>query len=156
MRTGLLISNFLHVLSVNHVTSTVCHFFIYTSSGNTNLEICTDADKTSQISWSSATEDRLECTAWDAEYIQHWLRLDETRSTLQQQHRDMFELEYDRAELEDWSLSLSNDDLREQWKKMDSATTPGQISISTLPSIQENNALELEEDANECLWNNSR
>lgn len=35
------------------------------------------------------------------------------------------------------------------------ATTPGQISISTLPSIQENNALELEEDSNECLWNNS-
>ncbi|CAH1986574.1 unnamed protein product [Acanthoscelides obtectus] len=32
---------------------------------------------------------------------------------------------------------------------------PSQISISTLPSIQENNALELEEDANECLWNNS-
>lgn len=68
----------------------------------------------------------------------------------------MLELEYDRAELEDWSLSLSNDDLREQWKKMDSALTPGQISISTLPSIQENNTLELEEDSNECLWNNSR
>lgn len=117
------------------------------------------------------TEERLEYTTWDSDYIQQWLRLDETRSTLQQ-HRDMLELEYDRAELEDWSLSLSNDDLREQWKKVD-ATTPGsfgmfcqanlfkvafctgQISISTLPSIQENNALELEEDANECLWNNS-
>lgn len=98
----------------------------------------------------------MECAAWDAEYIQHWLRLDETRSTLQQQHRDMLELEYDRAELEDWSLSLSNDDLREHWRKMDMVTTPGQISISTLPSIQENNTLELEEDANECLWNNSR
>lgn len=65
----------------------------------------------------------------------------------------MLELEYDRAELEDWSLSLSTDDLREHWKKID--TTPSQISISTLPSIQENNQLELEEDANECLWNNS-
>ncbi|KAJ8950256.1 hypothetical protein NQ314_007961 [Rhamnusium bicolor] len=120
---------------------------------NTNIELCAE-DKASQLSWSSVAEDRLECTAWDAEYIQHWLRLDETRSALQQQHRDMLELEYDRAELEDWSLSLSNDDLREHWKKVDAAT-PGQISISTLPSIQENNTLELEEDSNECLWNNS-
>ncbi|XP_060528488.1 uncharacterized protein LOC132703328 isoform X2 [Cylas formicarius] len=120
--------------------------------GNSNVEL-TD-DKSSPISWSSAVEDRLGCANWDAEYIQHWLRLDETRTALQQQHRDLFELEYDRAELEDWSLSLSNDDLREYWKKMDAAT-PGQISISTLPSIQENNTLELEEDSNECLWNNS-
>ena len=120
--------------------------------GNTNLEICDD--KASQISWSSTAEERLECTTWDAEYIQQWLRLDETRSALQQQHRDMLELEYDRAELEDWSLSLSNDDLREQYKRVD-VLTPGQISISTLPSIQENNALELEEDSNECLWNSS-
>lgn len=29
------------------------------------------------------------------------------------------------------------------------------MSVATLPSIQENNALELEEDANECLWNDS-
>lgn len=48
----------------------------------------------------------------------------------------MLELEYDKAELEDWSLSLSNDDLREQWKKLDVVSTPGQISITTLPSIQ--------------------
>ncbi|KAJ8917811.1 hypothetical protein NQ315_010720, partial [Exocentrus adspersus] len=121
--------------------------------GNANVELCAE-DKASQLSWSSVTEDRLECTAWDAEYIQHWLRLDETRSALQQQHRDLLELEYDHAELEDWSLSLSNDDLREQWKRID-AITPGQISVSTLPSIQENNTLELEEDSNECLWNNS-
>lgn len=119
--------------------------------GNSNADL--NEDKMSQLSWSSAAEEKLECATWDAEYIQHWLRLDETRSTLQQ-HRDMLELEYDRAELEDWSLSLSNDDLREQWKKLDAAT-PGQISISTLPSIQENNTLELEEDSNECLWNNS-
>ncbi|XP_066246807.1 uncharacterized protein [Euwallacea similis] len=125
--------------------------FVRISGNNSSGELT--EDKTSQLSWSSATEERLECTTWDAEYIQQWLRLDETRSTLQQ-HRDMLELEYDRAELEDWSLSLSNDDLREQWKKFE-ATTPGQISISTLPSIQENNALELEEDSNECLWNNS-
>ncbi|XP_044264437.1 uncharacterized protein LOC123011170 isoform X2 [Tribolium madens] len=108
--------------------------------GNTNFEICDD-------SWPSPTEMEC-CPTWDAEYIQQWLRLDDTRTTLQQQ-RDLLELEYDRAELEDWSLSLSNDDLREQCKRIE-AVTP-----STLPSIQENNALELEEDANECLWNNS-
>ncbi|CAH0555703.1 unnamed protein product [Brassicogethes aeneus] len=118
--------------------------------GFSNLEK-TD-EKSSQLSWYS-TEDQLECTNWDSEYIQHWLKLDETRSSVQQQHRDLLELEYDNAELEDWSLDLSNDDLREQWKK--DASTPGQLSVSTLPSIQENNALELEEDSNECLWNNS-
>ncbi|XP_048518949.1 uncharacterized protein LOC109542012, partial [Dendroctonus ponderosae] len=92
-------------------------------------------------------EERLECTAWDAEYIQQWLRLDDAP-------KDVLELEYDRAELEDWSLSLSSDELREHWRRLD-APTPGQISVATLPSIQENNALELEEDANECLWNDS-
>ncbi|XP_031352012.1 uncharacterized protein LOC116177237 isoform X3 [Photinus pyralis] len=111
-------------------------------------------DQTSPSSWSSAAEECLKCTTLDAEYIQQWLRLDETRSAIQQHHRDMLELEYDHTELEDWSLSLSNDDGRNE-KKTD-ATTPGQISLSTtLPSIQENNALELEEDSNECLWNNS-
>lgn len=120
------------------------------SLANSNLEY--KEESTSPLSWTGA-EDRIECTTWDTEYIQHWLRLDETRTTLQQ-HRDLFELEYDRTELEDWSLSLSNDDLREQWKKND-VMTPGQISLSTLPSIQENNALELEEDSSECLWNNS-
>ncbi|XP_065173663.1 uncharacterized protein [Atheta coriaria] len=108
-------------------------------------------------SWSSSVDDRVECSTFDADYIQHWLRLDDTRSTLQQQHRDLFELEYDKTELEDWSLSLSNEDLREQqWQvKHGTAVTPGQYSLSTLPSIQENNALELEEDASECLWNSS-
>ncbi|XP_044754122.1 uncharacterized protein LOC123313336 isoform X3 [Coccinella septempunctata] len=125
--------------------------WVFSVTGNSNVEAFDE--KSSQVSWSSAIDDRLECASWDTEYIQHWLRLDETRTALQQ-HRDLFELEYDRTELEDWSLSLSNDDLRESWKKSE-ATTPGQISISTLPSIQENNALELEEDANECLWNNS-
>lgn len=243
-------------MSLSSTLSKLLSFVMASISGNANIELCTD-DKSSQISWSSVAEERLECAAWDAEYIQHWLRLDETRSALQQQHRDMLELEYDRAELEDWSLSLSNDDLREAWKKHDAAT-PGQvrydqiknyftsvlktyinhnlklpilnsdgvvvsnlgpnkkavsfiniffkfkinsinfkqisfacgvfcnstssqhwrvtitcirklysvktilfffghlqISISTLPSIQENNTLELEEDSNECLWNDS-
>lgn len=118
--------------------------------GNPNADV---GDETSQISWSSTIDEKLD-TTWDSEYIQHWLRLDETRSVLQQQHRDLLELEYDHTELEDWSLSLSNDDLRENWRKME-VTTPGQISVSTLPSIQENNTLELEEDSNEYLWNNS-
>lgn len=76
-------------------------------------------------SWSSADY-------WDTDYVQHWLRLDETRCQLQQQ------IEYDAAELEDWT--------------MEELLTPNQPS---LPSIQETNAPELEEDANECLWNSS-
>lgn len=50
---------------------------------------------------------------------------------MQQQATEMLQLEYHRAELKDWSLSLSNDDLREQWKKIKSATIPNQIFIST-------------------------
>ncbi|XP_017777107.1 PREDICTED: uncharacterized protein LOC108563059, partial [Nicrophorus vespilloides] len=112
-------------------------------------------------SWSSFADERVECSTMDAEYIQHWLKLDDTRSNLQQQHRDLFELEYDHNELEDWSLNISNelDSTRlEHWKKSQTgdAITPGQISqISTLPSIQENNAFELEEDSSEILWNES-
>lgn len=76
-----------------------------------------------------------------------YCRLDDTRSA--QQHRDLLELEYDRAELEDWSFSLSTEDLAQNeivtWK--DPVITPA------LPAIKEQNPVELEEDANECLWN---
>lgn len=56
---------------------------------------------------------------WDSDYVQHWLRLDETRSALQQRHREALdlELEYDQAEMEDWSLSLSCDDLDLSWRR---------------------------------------
>lgn len=111
----------------------------------------------SRISWCSGQEEHaVECATWDTEYVQQWLRLDESRTALQQHQRDLLELEYDRAELEDWSLSLSSEDVHEAvWKKSAEILTPGQMSLSTLPSIQENNALELEEDSNECLWNSS-
>lgn len=74
-------------------------------------------------------------------------RLDDSRSA--QQHRDLLELEYDRAELEDWSFSLSTEDLRTEptWKEEPRPLAP------TLPAIKEHNPIELEEDANECLWN---
>ncbi|KAF7271270.1 hypothetical protein GWI33_015835 [Rhynchophorus ferrugineus] len=49
----------------------------------------------------------------------------------------------------------SLEDLKEASDETDLSSDNRQISISTLPSIQENNALELEEDSNECLWNNS-
>ena len=75
--------------------------------------------------------------------------MDDSRSA--QQHRDLLELEYDRAELEDWSFSLSTEDLVQNestvWKEPATTTTPA------LPAIKEHNPLELEEDANECLWN---
>ncbi|XP_054001450.1 uncharacterized protein LOC128888529 isoform X2 [Hylaeus anthracinus] len=91
----------------------------------------------------------VEEEAWDAEYVQQWLRLDDSRSA--QQHRDLLELEYDRAELEDWSFSLSTEDLVQNestvWKEPAPTVTPA------LPAIKEYNPLELEEDANECLWN---
>nr|XP_012153197.1 PREDICTED: uncharacterized protein LOC100876384 isoform X2 [Megachile rotundata] len=92
----------------------------------------------------------VEEEGWDAEYVQQWLRLDDSRSA--QQHRDLLELEYDRAELEDWSFSLSTEDLVQNestaWKEPATATT-----TPALPAIKEHNPLELEEDANECLWN---
>lgn len=77
-------------------------------------------------------------------------RLDDSRSA--QQHRDLLELEYDRAELEDWSFSLSTEDLVQNesamWKEQ-----PATTNTPALPAIKEHNLLELEEDANECLWN---
>ncbi|XP_020291345.1 uncharacterized protein LOC109858473 isoform X2 [Pseudomyrmex gracilis] len=92
----------------------------------------------------------VEEDGWDAEYVQQWLRLDDSRSA--QQHRDLLELEYDRAELEDWSFSLSTEDLVQNesvtWKEQ-----PATSNTPALPAIKENNLLELEEDANECLWN---
>lgn len=73
--------------------------------------------------------------------------MDDTRSA--QQHRDLLELEYDRAELEDWSFSLSTEDLVQNeivaWKEP--------VISTALPAIKEQNPVELEEDANECLWN---
>jgi len=51
--------------------------------------ICEDEDRTS---WYSGGE------LWDMDYVQHWLRLDETRTAIQQR------MEYDAAELEDWTM----------------------------------------------------
>ncbi|XP_052737679.1 uncharacterized protein LOC112047515 isoform X2 [Bicyclus anynana] len=106
-----------------------------------------------RVSWGSTLEDRGEGSQYDADYVQHWLELDDARSALQQRHRDLADLEYDRAELEDWSLSLSCEDLRDRQSPFAEITTPGQISLSTLPSIREDDALELEEDVGDCLWN---
>ncbi|KAK3920286.1 Nck-associated protein 5 [Frankliniella fusca] len=82
---------------------------------------------------------------WDADYVQHWLRLDETRSALQQRHREALdlELEYDQAELEDWSLSLSCEELDSPWRRAThtvdqppSEAPPAPAPQSQLPSIQ--------------------
>lgn len=106
-----------------------------------------------RVSWGSTLDDRGDGSQYDADYVQHWLELDDARSALQQRHRDLADLEYDRAELEDWSLSLSCEDLRDRHSPYAEITTPGQISLSTLPSIREDDALELEEDVGDCLWN---
>lgn len=106
-----------------------------------------------RISWGSTADERANGSQYDVDYVQHWLELDDARSALQQRHRDIADLEYDRAELEDWSLSLSCEDLREHQSHFAEITTPGQISLSTLPSIREDDGLELEEDVGDCLWN---
>ncbi|KAJ8889786.1 hypothetical protein PR048_009289 [Dryococelus australis] len=104
-------------------------------------------------------EEDAESSWWDADYVQHWLRLDDTQSALQQQHRDLLELEYDRAEMEDWSMSLSNEDVscsraNSQPSSIQSEDVSSR-STQHLPSIRENNTMELEEDSNECLWNSA-
>ncbi|XP_026742784.1 uncharacterized protein LOC113504598 isoform X1 [Trichoplusia ni] len=106
-----------------------------------------------RVSWGSTVDERADGSQFDADYVQHWLELDDARSALQQRHRDLADLEYDRAELEDWSLSLSCEDLRDRQSPFAEITTPGQISLSTLPSIREDDALEMEEDVGDCLWN---
>ncbi|XP_037295610.1 uncharacterized protein LOC115450491 isoform X3 [Manduca sexta] len=106
-----------------------------------------------RVSWGSTVDEKADGSQYDADYVQHWLELDDARSALQQRHRDLADLEYDRAELEDWSLSLSCEDLRDRQSPFAEITTPGQISLSTLPSIREDDALELEEDVGDCLWN---
>lgn len=146
------------------------------SSLNDNQESLEEDDTHSNSgSWCSSGDVVVEGCWWDTDYVQHWLRLDDTRSALQQQHRDLMELEYDQAELEDWSMSLSCEDITSSaasvasgaassadsssWKRPGTVTndslTPGQQYSTMLPSIQENNALELEEDSSECLWNNA-
>ena len=70
-----------------------------------------DEDRMSADTCSS----ELAADWWDSDYVQHWLRLDETRSALQQQHRQALELDYDQAEMEDWSMSLSCEDL--SWRR---------------------------------------
>lgn len=106
-----------------------------------------------RVSWGSTGDERAEGSQYDADYVQHWLELDDARSALQQRHRDIADLEYDRAELEDWSLSISCEDIPDRQSPFAEITTPGQISLSTLPSIREDDGLELEDDVGECLWN---
>lgn len=101
----------------------------------------TDDTQSSNGSWCSGSW-------WDTEYVQQWLRLDDARLKQQQ-----LQLEYDRTELEDWSMSLSCEDIA---KSTDGDSCSRKVEVmtpGTLPSIRENDASELEEDANECAWN---
>ncbi|XP_025415025.1 uncharacterized protein LOC112686802 isoform X2 [Sipha flava] len=78
-----------------------------------------DEDRTS---WYSGGE------LWDMDYVQHWLRLDETRTAIQQR------MEYDASELEDWTM----EDAGSSWKRMSSASaasTDGKQQ--SLPCIEE-------------------
>lgn len=114
---------------------------------NVLQDYSTNVEDEDTESWSSAL---VEGSWWDADYVQHWLRLDESRSALQNQHR----AEYDQAELEDWSMQDEHDN---SWRRIPALEpppiTPG---IVTLPAIHEHvTSLDLEEDSSECLWNNA-
>lgn len=77
-----------------------------------------DEDRTS---WYSGGE------LWDMDYVQHWLRLDETRTAIQQR------MEYDAAELEDWSMD-DGTGTATGWKRM--SAVDGKLQQS-LPCIEE-------------------
>lgn len=77
-------------------------------------------------------------------------RIDDSQTI--QRHKELLELEYDKAELEDWSFSLSTEDLTTNDSITVKEPTPATPALP-LPVIKEHNNLELEEDANECLWN---
>ncbi|XP_057320965.1 serine-rich adhesin for platelets-like isoform X4 [Microplitis mediator] len=140
------------LLSYQHVMPSFSDSHLYLKLTTSNIKsspCCNIQSPTGSSSLFFVEED-----GWDTDYVQQWLRLDDSRSA--QQHRDLLELEYDRAELEDWSFSLSTDDLRSEssssliWKEENRNPF---ISSSTLAAIKEQNPIELEEDANECLWN---
>lgn len=78
-----------------------------------------DEDRTS---WYSGGE------LWDMDYVQHWLRLDETRTAIQQR------MEYDAAELEDWTMDDGGPGTG--WKRMSSTDGKQQ----SLPCIEEDDA----------------
>lgn len=80
-----------------------------------------DEDRTS---WYSGGE------LWDMDYVQHWLRLDETRTAIQQR------MEYDAAELEDWSMD-DGTGTATGWKRM--SAVDGKLQQS-LPCIEEDDA----------------
>ncbi|XP_050535915.1 uncharacterized protein LOC126902564 isoform X2 [Daktulosphaira vitifoliae] len=101
----------------------------------TAITIAEDDDRTS---WYSGGE------LWDMDYVQHWLRLDETRTAIQQR------MEYDASELEDWSMedaaamtsgegSLNNVNIiNSSWRK-----TINDIKPLSLPCIEENDTSDI-------------
>lgn len=84
---------------------------------------------------------------WDTEYIQHCVRLDDVRLKPQ---KDILHLDYDNTELEDWSLSLSCEDIAKG-----EASTPG-----TLPCAQDAEVAHLTVDTKESTemtsWNSAQ
>lgn len=85
-------------------------------NGGCAIGVGEDEDRTS---WYSGGE------LWDMDYVQHWLRLDETRTAIQQR------MEYDAAELENWTMDDSGTGTG--WKKMSSMDGKQQ----SLPCIEE-------------------
>ncbi|XP_050437166.1 uncharacterized protein LOC126843596 isoform X2 [Adelges cooleyi] len=93
------------------------------------------ADDEDRTSWYSGGE------LWDMDYVQHWLRLDETRTAIQQR------MEYDAAELEDWSMEDATADggggAGGAWKKL---AADGGGKPQSLPCIEEDGGSDVDGD----------
>lgn len=98
------------------------HLFLKLTAATTTVCAGDDEDRTS---WYSGGE------LWDIDYVQHWLRLDETRTAIQQR------MEYDAAELEDWTMDDGTSP-GSGWKRMMSPSTDGKPQ--SLPCIEEDDA----------------
>lgn len=108
------------------------HLFLKLAAATTTVRAGDDEDRTS---WYSGGE------LWDMDYVQHWLRLDETRTAIQQR------MEYDAAELEDWTMDDGTSP-GSGWKRTMSPATDGRQR--SLPCIEEDDATSSSSAAVRC------
>lgn len=98
------------------------HLFLKLAAATGSAAAGGAAEDEDRTSWYSGGE------LWDMDYVQHWLRLDETRTAIQQR------MEYDATELEDWTMDDGG--AGTGWKRLSSADGKQQ----SLPCIEEDDA----------------
>ncbi|VVC31913.1 Hypothetical protein CINCED_3A015538 [Cinara cedri] len=98
------------------------HLFLKLAAATGAVGGCGVNEDEDRTSWYSGGE------LWEMDYVQHWLRLDETRTAIQQR------MEYDAAELEDWTM---DDGSGPGWKRISSSADGKQQS---LPCIEEDDS----------------